>query len=228
MRDENKTIGSFLFTGPTGVGKTEISKQLSEIMGIELIRFDMSEYMERHTVSRLIGAPPGYVGICFIGERNLKDFLGRFIDLEKGKILDEFGNNIGTHNGATLFTKGQRQGLNIGGIKNKQDLPWYVFDKDINKNEIHVCQGVDNELLFDSGLKMKKINWINEFNFEYPKTAMLQVRHQHKPVKCTIVKESNKYNIKFEEKIRAVASGQSAVFYDNNVCLGGGIITETY
>ena len=62
LRDENKTIGSFLFTGPTGVGKTEISKQLSEIMGVDLVRFDMSEYMERHTVSRLIGAPPGYVG----------------------------------------------------------------------------------------------------------------------------------------------------------------------
>jgi len=62
LRDENKTIGSFLFTGPTGVGKTEISKQLAEIMGIDLVRFDMSEYMERHTVSRLIGAPPGYVG----------------------------------------------------------------------------------------------------------------------------------------------------------------------
>ena len=62
LRDDNKTIGSFLFTGPTGVGKTEISKQLSEIMGIDLIRFDMSECMERHTVSRLIGAPPGYVG----------------------------------------------------------------------------------------------------------------------------------------------------------------------
>jgi ATP-dependent Clp protease ATP-binding subunit ClpA len=62
LRDDNKTIGSFLFTGPTGVGKTEISKQLSEIIGIDLVRFDMSEYMERHTVSRLIGAPPGYVG----------------------------------------------------------------------------------------------------------------------------------------------------------------------
>ena len=62
LRDENKTIGSFLFTGPTGVGKTEISKQLSNILGIDLVRFDMSEYMERHTVSRLIGAPPGYVG----------------------------------------------------------------------------------------------------------------------------------------------------------------------
>ena len=62
LRDDNKTIGSFLFSGPTGVGKTEISKQLANILGIELVRFDMSEYMERHTVSRLIGAPPGYVG----------------------------------------------------------------------------------------------------------------------------------------------------------------------
>ena len=62
LRDDNKTIGSFLFTGPTGVGKTEISTQLADIMGVDLLRFDMSEYMERHTVSRLIGAPPGYVG----------------------------------------------------------------------------------------------------------------------------------------------------------------------
>ena len=62
LRDDNKTISSFIFAGPTGVGKTEISKQLASILGIELIRFDMSEYMERHTVSRLIGAPPGYVG----------------------------------------------------------------------------------------------------------------------------------------------------------------------
>jgi ATP-dependent Clp protease ATP-binding subunit ClpA len=59
---EDKPIGSFLFAGPTGVGKTEVSRQLAKLMGIELIRFDMSEYMERHTVSRLIGAPPGYVG----------------------------------------------------------------------------------------------------------------------------------------------------------------------
>ena len=62
LRDDNKTIGSFLFAGPTGVGKTEITNQLAHMMGIELVRFDMSEYMERHTVSRLIGAPPGYVG----------------------------------------------------------------------------------------------------------------------------------------------------------------------
>ncbi|MEX2470236.1 MAG: ATP-dependent Clp protease ATP-binding subunit ClpA [Pseudohongiellaceae bacterium] len=62
LNEGEKPIGSFLFAGPTGVGKTEVSRQLAKIMGIELLRFDMSEYMERHTVSRLIGAPPGYVG----------------------------------------------------------------------------------------------------------------------------------------------------------------------
>jgi ATP-dependent Clp protease ATP-binding subunit ClpA len=62
LKSEGKPEGSFLFAGPTGVGKTEVTKQLAKIMGVELVRFDMSEYMERHTVSRLIGAPPGYVG----------------------------------------------------------------------------------------------------------------------------------------------------------------------
>jgi ATP-dependent Clp protease ATP-binding subunit ClpA len=62
LRDPQKPIGCYLFSGPTGVGKTEVAKQLASTLGIELLRFDMSEYMERHTVSRLIGAPPGYVG----------------------------------------------------------------------------------------------------------------------------------------------------------------------
>lgn len=62
LKEPNKPVGSFLFSGPTGVGKTEVTTQLARLMGIELVRFDMSEYMERHTVSRLIGAPPGYVG----------------------------------------------------------------------------------------------------------------------------------------------------------------------
>ena len=62
LREPEKPIGSYLFAGPTGVGKTEVAKQLAEIMGVEMLRFDMSEYMEKHSVSRLIGAPPGYVG----------------------------------------------------------------------------------------------------------------------------------------------------------------------
>ena len=62
LGDQRKPVGSFLFAGPTGVGKTEVTRQLALAMGVEFLRFDMSEYMERHTVSRLIGAPPGYVG----------------------------------------------------------------------------------------------------------------------------------------------------------------------
>ena len=62
LREPEKPIGNYLFTGPTGVGKTEVAKRLAETLGVELLRFDMSEYMEKHTVSRLIGAPPGYVG----------------------------------------------------------------------------------------------------------------------------------------------------------------------
>src|SRR5690606_29387429 len=62
LKAPNKPVGSFMFAGPTGVGKTEVSRQLARALGVELVRFDMSEYMERHTVSRLIGAPPGYVG----------------------------------------------------------------------------------------------------------------------------------------------------------------------
>ncbi len=62
LGDERRPVGSFLFSGPTGVGKTEVTRQLALTLGVELVRFDMSEYMERHTVSRLIGAPPGYVG----------------------------------------------------------------------------------------------------------------------------------------------------------------------
>ncbi len=62
LREPEKPIGNYLFAGPTGVGKTEVAKQLADTLGVELLRFDMSEYMEKHAVSRLIGAPPGYVG----------------------------------------------------------------------------------------------------------------------------------------------------------------------
>ncbi|WP_155518104.1 AAA family ATPase, partial [Acinetobacter pittii] len=62
LKSPDKPVGSFVFAGPTGVGKTEVTKQLAKLLGVELVRFDMSEYMERHAVSRLIGAPPGYVG----------------------------------------------------------------------------------------------------------------------------------------------------------------------
>tara|TARA_A100001234_G_scaffold10333_1_gene8455 strand:- start:564 stop:1649 length:1086 start_codon:yes stop_codon:yes gene_type:complete len=167
------------------------------------------------------------VGICFVGEKNLKDFLGRFMNLEKGPIYDEYGNQIGTHNGATLYTKGQRQGLSIGGVKGKEDLPWYVFDKNVKNNHIYVCQGIDNELLFSDELECNKISWINDVEYSFPKKCNVQIRHQHIPVECIVEKNKSGYLIKFSESIRGVAPGQSAVFYDESICLGGGVISNT-
>ena len=168
------------------------------------------------------------VGICFVGERNLKDFLNRFISFSKGDIKDENGNIVGEHQGSILYTEGQRQGLQIGGVKGANELPWYVYKKDIKNNVIHVCQGVDNELLMNSGLFVEKINWINDIEYDLPMNCLVQVRHQHIPVECYLESNNDKIILTFKDKIRAIAPGQSAVLYDNDICLGGGIINQTF
>ena len=168
------------------------------------------------------------VGICFVGERNLKDFLNRFISFSKGVIKDENGNIVGEHQGSILYTEGQRQGLQIGGVKGANELPWYVYKKDIKNNVIHVCQGVDNELLMNSGLFVEKINWINDIEYDLPMNCLVQVRHQHIPVECYLESNNDKIMLTFKDKIRAIAPGQSAVLYDNDICLGGGIINQTF
>ena len=163
------------------------------------------------------------VGICFVGEKNLRDFLNRFIKFKKGNILNTDNEIVGEHNGSILYTIGQRQGLGIGGIKDKDELPWYVYGKNISKNEIYVCQGVDNQLLYTKNITLDKIHWINDLKEFKHLDCLVQIRHRHKPVKCII--EFNKgFRVMFDEEIRGVAPGQSAVFYKDNLCLGGGVI----
>ena len=163
------------------------------------------------------------VGICFVGEKNLRDFLNRFIKFKKGNILNTDNEIVGEHNGSILYTIGQRQGLGIGGIKDKDELPWYVYGKNINKNEIYVCQGVDNQLLYTENITLDKIHWINDLKEFKHLDCLVQIRHRHKPVKCII--EFNKgFRVMFDEEIRGVAPCQSAVFYKDNLCLGGGVI----
>ena len=163
------------------------------------------------------------VGICFVGEKNLRDFLSRFIKFKKGNILNTDNEIIGEHNGSILYTIGQRQGLGIGGIKDKDELPWYVYGKNITKNEIYVCQGVDNQLLYTENISLNKIHWINTLKDFKNLDCSVQIRHRHKPVKCNIVSNEG-FKVIFDEEIRGVAPGQSAVFYKDNLCLGGGII----
>ena len=166
------------------------------------------------------------VGICFVGERNLKDFLKRFIKFENGNIKDSEGNIVGTHPGALLFTQGQRQGLNVGGVKDQPELPWYVYDKSIKLNEVYVCQGEFNNLLMSDGLLMEEMKWINNEMKLDKLDCEVQVRHRGKPVKCTAHFLEKGVEVLFSEKIRAIAPGQSAVLYKNNECLGGGIIAK--
>ena len=163
------------------------------------------------------------VGICFVGEKNLRDFLNRFIKFKKGNILNTDNEIIGEHNGSILYTIGQRQGLGIGGIKDKDELPWYVYRKNITKNEVYVCQGVDNQLLYTENISLNKIHWINTLKDFKNLDCSVQIRHRHKPVKCNIVSNEG-FKVIFDEEIRGVAPGQSAVFYKDNLCLGGGII----
>ena len=170
-----------------------------------------------------IHAKKDSVGICFVGEKNLRDFLNRFIKFKKGNILNTDNEIVGEHNGSILYTIGQRQGLGIGGIKDKDELPWYVYGKNISKNEIYVCQGVDNQLLYTENITLDKIHWINDLKKFKHLDCLVQIRHRHKPVKCII--EFNKgFRVMFDEEIRGVAPGQSAVFYKDNLCLGGGVI----
>ena len=168
------------------------------------------------------------VGICFVGERNLKDFLKRFIKFESGNIKDSEGNIVGTHPGALLFTQGQRQGLNVGGVKDKPELPWYVYDKSIELNEVYVCQGEFNDLLMSDGLLMEEMKWINETSVPKKLDCEVQVRHRGKPVECVAHFMEQGVRLEFSEKIRAIAPGQSAVLYKKNECLGGGIIAKSF
>ena len=167
------------------------------------------------------------VGICFVGERNLRDFLKRFISFKPGIIKDSNGIVLGEHPGALLFTQGQRQGLNVGGVKNRSELPWYVYDKNIELNEVYVCQGGSNPLLMSSGLVMESMKWINDSQEPDSLDCEVQVRHRGKPVKCNAIFKKSKVEITFKEPIRAIAPGQSAVLYSGNQCLGGGIIAKS-
>ncbi|HKT86004.1 MAG TPA: ATP-dependent Clp protease ATP-binding subunit ClpA [Novosphingobium sp.] len=146
LRDPDKPIGSFLFSGPTGVGKTEVARQLASIMGIDLKRFDMSEYMERHSVSRLIGAPPGYVGFDQGGlltdaidqqphcvllldeiEKAHPDLFNILLQvMDNGRLTDHHGKTVDFRNVVLIMTTNAgasdmaRQGIGFGDIS-KED-----------------------------------------------------------------------------------------------------------
>lgn len=165
------------------------------------------------------------MGICFIGNKKFKDFIGRYIDNMPGNIMDPKNNIIGSHKGMFYTTIGQREGLGIGGLKNVKNLPWYVYKKDLKNNNLYVCQGNENDLLFSKKIFFNNLQLITKNNDDILKRELnIQIRHLGKKYSCKIERLNNNYIAVSKEKIRAPAPGQSLVIFDKDICLGGGII----
>tara|TARA_B110000483_G_C18206116_1_gene547728 strand:+ start:2368 stop:3456 length:1089 start_codon:yes stop_codon:yes gene_type:complete len=163
-------------------------------------------------------------GICFIGERRFKDFLGRYLPEKPGNIITPKGRIVGAHQGLMFHTIGQRQGLGIGG----DGLPWYVAQKDVANNTLVVVQGHDHSLLQNPDIYAQNLHWISGNTPSSQWVFGAKSRYRQKDAACTIkdVSES-RCHVQFAEPQWAVTPGQSLVIYESNVCLGGGVISDS-
>jgi len=165
-------------------------------------------------------------GICFIGERRFRDFLAHYLPAQPGSIESEDGKILGRHNGLMYHTIGQRQGLGIGGQKDASEAPWYVLQKDLTRNVLVVGQGNDHPLLFSSALLCSHIHWINPIEVHLPMRLTAKVRYRQSDQPCLLKPSAQGWQVEFEQPQRAVTPGQSVVFYQDERCLGGGVIEQ--
>lgn len=157
-------------------------------------------------------------GICFVGQVGIRDFLSMYVDQKPGNIVDKkTGKVLGHHDGAIFYTLGQRHGLELGG-----GLPYYVVGKDMDKNEVYVTTDLNDGTLWKREITLGNVHWINAV----PEDGKYQVRVRHlAPLKdALLASDGQKVNLKLDNPERAIAAGQSVVIYDQDVCLGGGII----
>lgn len=164
-------------------------------------------------------------GICFIGERKFKDFLETYLPAQPGDIEAADGEVVGRHAGLMYYTLGQRQGLGIGGIQNRPEEPWYVVDKDLQRNVLIVSQGNENNDLFSNTLIAQPATWINQAVPEMPLQCTAKIRYRQADQACTVKGlEDGRLEVSFDQAQRAVTPGQYVVFYQHARCLGGAII----
>ncbi|MBF0710597.1 MULTISPECIES: tRNA 2-thiouridine(34) synthase MnmA [unclassified Gemella] len=168
-------------------------------------------------------------GICFIGEKNFKEFLSQYLPAQKGKMIDLDGIERGQHQGLMYHTIGQRHGLGIGGTKDTQGGAWFACGKDLEKNILYVCQGFHNPALYSDSLIASSLSFTTNNNFgkEFECTAKFRYRQKDIKVKVQVLQEGN-VKVIYDEAVRAVTPGQAVVFYDSDLCLGGAIIDEVY
>ena len=168
-------------------------------------------------------------GICFIGERKFKDFLAQYLPAQPGIIESAESVEVGKHDGLMYHTLGQRKGLRIGGLATSGEQPWYVVDKDMQRNVLIVGQGHDHPRLFSKGLMANQLHWVNRKAINEAFTCTVKTRYRQEDVPCTVTplnNDNNEFQIDFMQPQSSVTPGQSVVFYQNDVCLGGGIIDQ--
>ncbi|MBS0904692.1 tRNA 2-thiouridine(34) synthase MnmA [Pantoea dispersa] len=166
-------------------------------------------------------------GICFIGERKFRDFLGRYLPAQPGVIETVDGEVVGEHQGLMYHTLGQRKGLGIGGRKESNDDPWYVVDKDVARNTLIVAQGGDHPRLMSVGLIAQQLHWVDRQPVTAALRCTVKTRYRQNDIPCEIIPHGDdRIEVRFDEPVAAVTPGQSAVFYLGDVCLGGGIIEQ--
>ena len=163
-------------------------------------------------------------GICFIGERPFREFLGRYLPTRPGPIRDGRGVEIGEHIGLAFYTLGQRKGIGIGGHRDSSGEPWYVARKDLQANVLYVVQGHDHPWLLSQALESEDVHWIGAPP-EPGRRHGVKVRYRQSDAPATVTTAAGRVRIEFEAPQWAATPGQSAVVYDGEVCLGGGVIT---
>ncbi len=217
--DPNKDQSYFLYR----LGQRQLAQSLFPIGGLT------------KTQVRLIAKQAGLTvhdkkdstGICFIGERPLREFLSRYLPAQPGEIRTLEGRLIGEHPGVMYYTLGQREGLGIGGVKGASEGPWYVVAKDVANNILVVAQGHDHPQLFSRALKARELSWVSGEPPASPFCCTAKTRYRQPEERCTITAVSPEHcSVEFDQPQRAVAPGQSVVFYKGEVCLGGGVIDD--
>ncbi|HET6632184.1 MAG TPA: tRNA 2-thiouridine(34) synthase MnmA [Rhodanobacteraceae bacterium] len=163
-------------------------------------------------------------GICFIGERDFRAFLSRYIPARPGPILSTEGEPLGEHQGAMFYTLGQRQGLGLGGRAGGAGGAWYVVGKDVAANALYVAQGGENHWLQARRLRAGELTWVDGAAPAAQFTAAAKTRYRQPDQAARVTLDGDHCLVEFEQPQRAVTPGQSVVFYDGDACLGGGII----
>ena len=217
--DGNKDQSYFLYT----LGQEQLAATLFPVGDLpkpEVRRLAQSAGLPTH-------AKKDSTGICFIGERNFREFLSGYIPARPGEIRTPEGSVLGEHAGVMYYTLGQRGGLRVGGRRGAGGEPWYVVGKDVAANVLYLAQGVDNEWLQSSRLAGGDLSWVagSAPGVEFRCTA--KTRYRQDDQACAVTVQDGRCDVRFDVPQRAVTPGQSIVFYRGEECLGGGVIDAT-